>query len=247
MVSSRMLSLDFPFIDTSVDTPAEAAISALIFVYVLAAWFNTRIPDTGVEMRPMPRNKLELLPDFWRCNTRLWQDKLGQISLATTTLFWGVSGNLRYIVLAWAAAALGYSVTQASSLVGGGGGGHGRRRGGGLGTHEAGPGHQRDAAGHRHGLAGDPSELHRQRLGGGAFPRSARRSRRISGGAHECAAAASRPQPDGRGPLDRGSELQRTSLHPEPWAAFTACPPAWACQLSAPSRASACWWRDSCG
>jgi MFS transporter, LPLT family, lysophospholipid transporter len=118
MVSSRMLSLDFPFIDTSVDTPAEAAISALIFVYVLAAWFNTRIPDTGVEMRPMPRNKLELLPDFWRCNTRLWQDKLGQISLATTTLFWGVSGNLRYIVLAWAAAALGYSVTQASSLVG---------------------------------------------------------------------------------------------------------------------------------
>ena len=118
MVSSRMLSLDFPFIDTSVDTPAEAAISALIFVYVLAAWFNTRIPDTGVEMRPMPRNKLELLPDFWRCNTRLWQDKLGQISLATPTLFWGVSGNLRYIVLAWAAAALGYSVTQASSLVG---------------------------------------------------------------------------------------------------------------------------------
>ena len=42
----------------------------------------------------------------------------GQISLATTTLFWGVSGNLRYIVLAWAAAALGYSTTQASSLVG---------------------------------------------------------------------------------------------------------------------------------
>jgi hypothetical protein len=29
-----------------------------------------------------------------------------------------VSGNLRYIVLAWSAAALGYSTTQASSLVG---------------------------------------------------------------------------------------------------------------------------------
>jgi MFS family permease len=118
MVSNSLLKLDFPFIDTSVDTPAEAAIAALIFVYVIAAWFNTRIPDTGVEMRPMPRNKLELLPDFWRCNTRLWKDRLGQISLATTTLFWGVSGNLRYIVLAWAAAALGYNVTQASSLVG---------------------------------------------------------------------------------------------------------------------------------
>src|SRR5678815_2238487 len=32
--------------------------------------------------------------------------------------FWGVSGNLRVIVFAWAAAALGYSTTQASALVG---------------------------------------------------------------------------------------------------------------------------------
>jgi hypothetical protein len=59
-----------------------------------------------------------LVRDFSNCNARLWSDKLGQISLATTTLFWGVSGNLRYIVLAWAAVALGYGTTQASSLVG---------------------------------------------------------------------------------------------------------------------------------
>ncbi len=117
-VSHSLLAINFPIIDTGIDTPAEAAISCLIFIYVLAAWFNTRIPHTGVKMRPMPRNKLQLLPDFWRCNSALWQDKLGQISLATTTLFWGVSGNLRYIVLAWSAAALGYSTTQASSLVG---------------------------------------------------------------------------------------------------------------------------------
>ena len=117
-VSSRLLAIDIPFIDTGIDTPPEAAISVLIFLYIFAAWFNTRIPSTGVEMRPMPRNKLELLPDFWNCNSALWRDKLGQISLATTTLFWGVSGNLRYIVLAWSAAALGYSTTQASSLVG---------------------------------------------------------------------------------------------------------------------------------
>jgi len=56
--------------------------------------------------------------DFSACNARLWNDKLGQISLSTTTLFWGVSGNLRVIVFAWAAAALGYSTQQASSLVG---------------------------------------------------------------------------------------------------------------------------------
>jgi hypothetical protein len=90
----------------------------LVAVYALAAWFNTRIPLTGVAFRPLPCNPLALLPDFLDCNRRLWRDRLGQISLATTTLFWGVSGNLRYIVLAWAAAALGYSTTQASSLVG---------------------------------------------------------------------------------------------------------------------------------
>jgi len=117
-VASRMLALDFPIIDTGIDTAPEAAITLLIFIYALAAWFNTRIPHTGVEMRPMPRNLLELVPDFWTCNSRLWRDKLGQISLGTTTLIWGVTGNLRYIMLAWSAAALGYSTTQASALSG---------------------------------------------------------------------------------------------------------------------------------
>ncbi len=117
-VAPLLLSFDFPVIETGIDTPPEAAISVLIFIYLLAAWFNSRIPLTGAQMRPMPKNLMVLLPDFWNCNSALWRDKLGQISLATTTLFWGVSGNLRYIVLAWSAAALGYSTTQASSLVG---------------------------------------------------------------------------------------------------------------------------------
>ncbi|OGB35350.1 MAG: lysophospholipid transporter LplT [Burkholderiales bacterium RIFCSPLOWO2_12_FULL_61_40] len=117
-VSSMLLSIDIPLITTSIDTAPEAAIGVLILVYGLAAWFNTRIPLTDVPMRPLPRNLLVLLPDFWHCSLRLWRDRLGQISLSTTTLFWGVSGNLRYIVLAWASVALGYSVTQASALVG---------------------------------------------------------------------------------------------------------------------------------
>ena len=118
MVSGKLLSFDFPYVETGIDTPPEAAICVLIFIYLLAAWFNTRIPLTEFPMRHMPKKLLSLLPDFWHCNVRLWRDRLGQISLATTTLFWGVSGNLRYIVLAWAAAALGYTVTQASALVG---------------------------------------------------------------------------------------------------------------------------------
>jgi MFS family permease len=117
-VSQPLLAIDIPGINTGINNPAEAAISVLIFVYLLAAWFNTHIPLTGVLMRPMPKRRLTLLPDFWTCNARLWRDKLGQISLAATTLIWGVAGNLRFIVLAWAAAALDYSVTQASALQG---------------------------------------------------------------------------------------------------------------------------------
>jgi LPLT family lysophospholipid transporter-like MFS transporter len=116
--STLLLGLDLPLIDTGIDTAPEAAIALLILLYALAAWFNTRIPNTDAPLRPLPQNLFALLPDFWHCNTRLWKDRLGQISLATTTLFWGVSGNLRYIVLAWSAAALGYNTTQASSLVG---------------------------------------------------------------------------------------------------------------------------------
>jgi MFS transporter, LPLT family, lysophospholipid transporter len=89
----------------------------MIVVYFVAAMFNLRIPHTGVAMQKIP-STLRLFPEFWDCNTRLWRDKLGQISLATTTLFWGVAGNLRYIVLAWAAAALAYDTATASKLVG---------------------------------------------------------------------------------------------------------------------------------
>jgi len=117
-LSAQLLAIDLPGLETGIGHPAQAAITVLVLIYGLAAAFNLRIPLTGVTPRPFPRNPLVLFPDFWRCNLRLWRDHLGQISLATTTLFWGVSGNLRYIVLAWAAAALGYSTTQASSLVG---------------------------------------------------------------------------------------------------------------------------------
>jgi MFS transporter, LPLT family, lysophospholipid transporter len=116
-IAPMLLGIDIPLIDTGIDTGPEAAIASMIFMYLIAALFNLRIPRTESPLLPMDR-PLALVRDFSQCNARLWADKLGQISLATTTLFWGVSGNLRYIVLAWAGAALGYSTTQASSLVG---------------------------------------------------------------------------------------------------------------------------------
>jgi MFS family permease len=117
-IAPHLLALNFPLIDLGVDTPPEAAISSLVFLYVIAAIFNLYIPRTDAPLQPLSSDPVALVRDFSDCNSRLWNDRLGQISLATTTLFWGVSGNLRYIVLAWAAAALGYGTTQASSLVG---------------------------------------------------------------------------------------------------------------------------------
>ncbi|HEX7385002.1 MAG TPA: lysophospholipid transporter LplT [Burkholderiaceae bacterium] len=118
VISTMLLGFDFPMIDTGIETPPEAAISVIAAIYLIAAVVNLHIPRTSAPLQPLARSVGVLVRDFSNCNARLWSDKLGQISLATTTLFWGVSGNLRYIVLAWAALALGYDTTKASSLVG---------------------------------------------------------------------------------------------------------------------------------
>ncbi|MEO5734228.1 MAG: lysophospholipid transporter LplT [Rubrivivax sp.] len=117
-LSPLLLAFDFPFIDTRVDTPPEAAIAFTGLLYVLAAVFNLYIPRTTAPLQRFNANLPELVRDFSRCNARLWADKLGQITLATTTLLWGIFGNLRVIVFAWAAAALGYDTSQASKLAG---------------------------------------------------------------------------------------------------------------------------------
>ena len=117
-LSAVLLHFDMPFIETNIDTAPEAAIASMIGVYIIAAIFNLYIPRTEAPLQPLARNPMTLVRDFSSCNARLWGDKLGQISLATTTMFWGVGGNLRIIVFPWAAAALGYSTTQASSLAG---------------------------------------------------------------------------------------------------------------------------------
>jgi MFS family permease len=117
-VSGALLQFDLPEFDTSVDTPAEAAMAMITFIYALAAIFNLYVPRTGVPLKPLPANPLDTLRDFAQCCRRLWTDKLGQISLAVTTLFWGAGATLQFIVIEWSSAALGYSLSQASILQG---------------------------------------------------------------------------------------------------------------------------------
>jgi LPLT family lysophospholipid transporter-like MFS transporter len=116
-ISGELLAFDLPLLDTGIDNAPEAAIVLILCVYGIAAVLNLNIPRTDAPLIPMDGLR-ELVRDFSRCNARLWADKLGQISLATTTLLWGIFGNLRLIVFAWAAAALGYTTAQASNLAG---------------------------------------------------------------------------------------------------------------------------------
>jgi hypothetical protein len=49
---------------------------------------------------------------------RLWHDRLGQISLAVTTLFWGAGATLQFIVIEWARSALNFDLSKAAILQG---------------------------------------------------------------------------------------------------------------------------------
>jgi len=117
-VSTFLLHFDIPYIDTGIDTPSEAAISVIMVFYVVAAVFNWFIPNTGVDHRMVNRNPLFLIREFAHCVSLLWRDRLGQVSLATTTLFWGAGATLQFIVIDWAGKALGLNLSQASMLQG---------------------------------------------------------------------------------------------------------------------------------
>ncbi len=116
--STTLLGFDLPYLDTGVDTPPEAAIAVIMLFYLVAAIFNWFIPDTGVDHRIVNRNPWFLIREFSHCVSLLWRDKLGQVSLATTTLFWGAGATLQFIVIDWAAKALGFNLSQASMLQG---------------------------------------------------------------------------------------------------------------------------------
>jgi MFS family permease len=113
-ISDRLIGLKIPHIDT----PGESVIIIIAFIYLIAAIFNLFIPDTGVQPKAVDRNPLRLVREFARCLSLLWKDKLGQISLATTTLFWGAGATLQFIVIKWADVTLGYTLSQASYLQG---------------------------------------------------------------------------------------------------------------------------------
>ncbi len=112
--SAFLVGLQLPGIDTT----SEAAMAVVVGIYILAALFNLRIPDTGARYEHQERNPMKLIADFANCSATLWKDKLGQISLAITTLFWGAGATLQFIVLKWAERSLDMPLDKATNLIG---------------------------------------------------------------------------------------------------------------------------------
>ncbi len=117
-IASLLLAIDVPHLDTGIETPAEAAILVIAAIYVIAAIFNLFIPDTGARYGRQQTNPALLMRDFYVCFTTLWKDKLGQISLSVTTLFWGAGATLQFLVLQWAAVHLGLPLDKGAVLQG---------------------------------------------------------------------------------------------------------------------------------
>lgn len=117
-IATMLLAIDVPHIDTGIETPAEAAILVISGIYLVAAVFNLFIPETGARYKRQQTNPLLLLRDFQDCFAVLWKDKLGQISLAVTTLFWGAGATLQFLVLAWAESHLGLPLEKGAVLQG---------------------------------------------------------------------------------------------------------------------------------
>jgi MFS family permease len=118
LVSDRIGSFLVGVTPPFVESVAESAMFVIMLGYIIAAAINAFIPNTGVDHQLSSKNPLLLVREFSHCVLLLWRDRLGQISLATTTLFWGAGATLQFIVLDWAASALGYSLSKATLLQG---------------------------------------------------------------------------------------------------------------------------------
>ncbi|MCV2360371.1 lysophospholipid transporter LplT [Paucibacter sp. TC2R-5] len=99
-------------------TPSRLSLSIvlLMLVYGLAAALNLGVPDSGARYPTSGLHPRRLCQDFWQANRKLWADAEGGLSLAVTTLFWGVGATLQFAVLRWAADVLHLPLSQAAYL-----------------------------------------------------------------------------------------------------------------------------------
>ena len=97
-------------------TQLAGPLLTLIVVYALAGLLNLGIPLLHVHYPQESMRPFALFQNFKESNRILWQDSVGKISLAVTTLFWGIGAVVQFAVLLWAKEALNMPLEKASLL-----------------------------------------------------------------------------------------------------------------------------------
>ena len=114
LVSPWLLEHASHVIDDAVD-PVLPSLLILLGVYGLAGVLNLGVPDSGVRHEVGSLHPRAMLRDFARANRALWRDADGGLSLAVTTIFWGVGATLQFAVLRWAREVLHLGLTAPRS------------------------------------------------------------------------------------------------------------------------------------
>ena len=88
----------------------------ILGLYVASVMLNLAIRESGARYARGSRHVFGMIAEFKRANSDLWSDPEGRLSLATTTVVWGVGATLQFIVLKWATDYLGLSLDRAAYL-----------------------------------------------------------------------------------------------------------------------------------
>jgi MFS family permease len=115
---AAVITANLPFNSLKAGLTLEISLGIVMASYLLAAAFNLKIPNTNTHYPRQEHGPWRLVLDFSHCFITLWRDRLGQISLAVTSLFWGAGATLQFIVLKWAEKALDMPLAQAAVLQG---------------------------------------------------------------------------------------------------------------------------------
>ena len=114
-----MSTLNLSFIELlglSLETQYAGPLLSLIVIYSIAGLLNFGIPNLNIRYAQESMRPIALFKNFIQSNRILWQDPVGKLSLAVTTLFWGIGAVVQFAVLLWAKEALNMPLEQASLL-----------------------------------------------------------------------------------------------------------------------------------
>jgi MFS family permease len=92
------------------------SLGVVLLTYATASLLNLRLPDSGATYARASQGLGGMVADFRSGNRTLWRDASGGLSLAATTLFWGVGATLQFAVLRWAGDVLHLTLDRAAYL-----------------------------------------------------------------------------------------------------------------------------------